>query len=53
MTQTLTAASKPVALDYDNTLVLAIELSKSCTRPGAGAIRRIPRRTSTFGLTQH
>jgi hypothetical protein len=29
MTQTLTAASKPVALDYDNTLVLAIELSKA------------------------
>src|ERR1700733_11238048 len=27
MTQTLTAASKPVALDYDNTLVVAIELS--------------------------
>ena len=27
MRQTLTAASKPVALDYDNTLVVAIELS--------------------------
>ena len=27
MTQTLTAASKSVALDYDNTLVVAIELS--------------------------
>jgi hypothetical protein len=27
MTQTLTAASKPVALDYDNTLVAAIEVS--------------------------
>ena len=27
MTQTLTAASKSVALDYDKTLVVAIELS--------------------------
>ena len=39
MTQTLTAASKPVALDYDNTLVLA-----------GGSIPGLPRPLGAFSF---